>query len=168
MKLIAFCIAINIALAFSLGSNLKTNHRSKNTFRHRMKSRSHSKKYSENLVKATGNEGNDEQAPDVVPEPRVHGNYFDSGSYKTVCWLSKNGVPDVSALIFVSTIYWTESYIYFRKTLTLNELGDEGALLEQNVFLFAPDTHDAFLPYYFFVDAIIFYWQIYKFTYFTD
>lgn len=105
--------------------------------------------------KADGDNKEEEVAPPELDTPLVNGNYFDSGSYLALSWLSKSGEPDGNALIFIAKCFWTESYIYFKKTTTLNKEGDAGSALMSNVFLFSPDTHDAYLPYYFFVDGKI-------------
>ena len=153
MKLIAFLFLLNIAIVLSI--SLHSGHRS----RHRSHSKSKFRHKNRVMYRARGGDeetaNENESAPAEPAPPRVNGNFFDTGSYSTVNWLSQKGIPDESALIFVSTVYWTESYIYFRKTRTLNEKSDSGAVLEEKVFLFSPDSHDAYLPYYFFVDGIV-------------
>ena len=96
------------------------------------------------------NEEEESARPDdeLIPPP-TNGNFVDFGSYHTLNWLSKGGEPDSQSLIFFAKAYFAESYIFFKEDHTQNEQGDSGSQLEESSFLFAPDSHGAFLPYYY-------------------
>ena len=96
----------------------------------------------------------EQQAPDdELIKPPTNGNYFDTGSYRSLAWFSTSGVPDENSLIFGTTATFTESYIFFKQTATQNIMGDSGAQLEEKTLLFDGQSHDAYSPYYFMVNG---------------